>query len=180
MSHRDHQPFSSFDPPPYQTTSYIDDITLKLSSTTALAYVALPAALAYYALSYMRLLPSSPLGIMWYFLVYIMPSKFIFLLDSFLSGPQDIQPGGATKSAKHTAKDQALRRVLGLDGGGILAKLNMARGGAGFSMAADNDHAGAPPGLGNWDNSCYQNSVIQVCMNSTFIPRAKAGWVPIR
>ncbi|KAI9766337.1 MAG: hypothetical protein M1840_006601 [Geoglossum simile] len=161
MSYRDRQPFPSFDPPPpFRATSYIDDITSKPSSTTALAYVALSAALAYYALSYMRLLPPA-LGIMWYFLVYIMPSKVIFLLDSFFSGPQGIQPGDATKSAKHTAKDQALRRLLGLDGAGILAKLNLARGGAGFNVAADSSHKGAPPGLGNWDNSCYQNSVIQ-------------------
>ncbi|KAI9785335.1 MAG: hypothetical protein M1839_000353 [Geoglossum umbratile] len=90
-----------------------------------------------------------------------MPSKLIFLLDSFFSGPQDIPPSGATGPARHAAKDQALRRVLGLDGGGILAKLNMARGGAGFSTAVGNNHEGAPPGLGNWDNSCYQNSVIQ-------------------
>jgi ubiquitin carboxyl-terminal hydrolase 1 len=163
MSYRDRQPFPSFDPPPLRATSYIDDITLKPSSITVLAYVALSAALAYYALSYMRLLPS-PLGVMWHFLVHIMPSKVIFLLDSFFSGPQDVQPGDATKSAKHTAKDQALRRLLGLDGAGILAKLNMARGGVGFNVAADNSHEGAPPGLGNWDNSCYQNSVIQVCI----------------
>jgi len=166
MSYRNHPPFSSFDPPSCQGTSYVGDTASKLSSTTALSYVALSVALGYFTLLYMPFLFASPLGIMWHFWVYIIPSRLIFLLDSFISSSQGMQPSGAAESTGHAAKGQALRRILGLDGGGILGRLNLTRNGTGFSTVMKVDHEGAPPGLGNWDNSCYQNSVIQVCMNS--------------
>ncbi|KAH0547584.1 hypothetical protein FGG08_000309 [Glutinoglossum americanum] len=72
-----------------------------------------------------------------------------------------MQSSGAMVSTDHAAKSQALRRILGLDGGGILEKLNLARNRTAFSTVVKDHHEGAPPGLGNWDNSCYQNSVIQ-------------------
>ncbi|KAH0559213.1 hypothetical protein GP486_004270 [Trichoglossum hirsutum] len=161
MSYWDHQPLSSFRHPTYQKISHIDDTASKLSSTTALSYVALSVALGYFTLLYMQLLSASPLGVIWRFLVYIIPSRLIFLLDSFISSSRGMQSGGAAEPTGHAAKDQALRRILGLDGVGILGKLNLTRNGPGFSAVVKDVHEGAPPGLGNWDNSCYQNSVIQ-------------------
>jgi ubiquitin carboxyl-terminal hydrolase 1 len=166
MSYWNHQPLSSLRYPTYQKISYIDDITSKLSSTTGLGYVALSVVLGYFTLLYMQLLSASLLGVMWHFLVRIIPSRLIFLLDSFISSSRGMQSSGVAEPTGHAAKDQALRRILGLDGAGILGKLNLTRNGAGFSTVVKDNHEGAPPGLGNWDNSCYQNSVIQVCMNS--------------
>jgi ubiquitin carboxyl-terminal hydrolase 1 len=162
MSYRNHQPFSSFEHPTYLKTSYVDDLASKLSSATTLSYVALSIALGYFTLLYMQLLSVSPVDIM----SCIMPSKLIFLLDSFISGSKDMQSGGAVKSTDDVAKGQALRRILGLGVDGILGKLNLVRNGPGYSRVVKVDHEGAPPGLGNWDNSCYQNSVIQVRLDS--------------
>ncbi|KAI9860721.1 MAG: hypothetical protein M1813_005644 [Trichoglossum hirsutum] len=161
MSYWNHQPLSSLRYPTYQKISYIDDITSKLSSTTGLGYVALSVVLGYFTLLYMQLLSASLLGVMWHFLVRIIPSRLIFLLDSFISSSRGMQSSGVAEPTGHAAKDQALRRILGLDGAGILGKLNLTRNGAGFSTVVKDNHEGAPPGLGNWDNSCYQNSVIQ-------------------
>lgn len=49
-----------------------------------------------------------------------------------------------------------LSRTFGLNGSSLLQK--GVRGVAGALSKAPSD---VPPGLGNWDNSCYQNSVIQ-------------------
>jgi ubiquitin carboxyl-terminal hydrolase 1 len=49
-----------------------------------------------------------------------------------------------------------LRRTLGLNGTSLLQK-----GVRGVAGALSKAPSHAPPGLGNWDNSCYQNSVIQ-------------------
>ena len=68
-------------------------------------------------------------------------------------------------SQTHAAKSEALRRMLGTGGNAVLHKMPVEGGmrrasvftrPSGGSAALD-----APPGLGNWDNSCYQNSVLQ-------------------
>ncbi|KAF2264746.1 cysteine proteinase [Lojkania enalia] len=49
-----------------------------------------------------------------------------------------------------------LSSVFGLNTGGLLQK-----GVRGVTGALSKHYNNVPPGLGNWDNSCYQNSVIQ-------------------
>lgn len=49
-----------------------------------------------------------------------------------------------------------LSRTFGLNGASLLQK-----GVRGVAGALSKGPSKAPPGLGNWDNSCYQNSVIQ-------------------
>jgi len=49
-----------------------------------------------------------------------------------------------------------LTSVFGLNGSSLLQK-----GVRGVTGALSKGSSGIPPGLGNWDNSCYQNSVIQ-------------------
>jgi len=75
-------------------------------------------------------------------------------------------------SSMHVMKQEALRGMLGLGGSAIMSKLPAGIGvtvqkaslGA-LSLQRDVDKAKAlsdlPPGLGNWDNSCYQNAVLQ-------------------
>jgi ubiquitin carboxyl-terminal hydrolase 1 len=73
-------------------------------------------------------------------------------------------------SQTHAAKSDALRRMLGLGGNVILQHLPSAGeaiglGGVGrrLSMATGRKTvtSDVPAGLGNWDNSCYQNSILQ-------------------
>lgn len=60
---------------------------------------------------------------------------------------------------------EAIRRIVGLNAGGILGKVQQAQSlpGVGRLLPGKmrNMENRSPPGLGNWDNSCYQNSVIQ-------------------
>jgi ubiquitin carboxyl-terminal hydrolase 1 len=60
-------------------------------------------------------------------------------------GDAAMQPGGSL-----------LSRTLGLNGTSLLHK-----GVRGVAGALSKAPGHVPPGLGNWDNSCYQNSVIQ-------------------
>ena len=67
-------------------------------------------------------------------------------------------------SKGHASKSNAMRRFLGLDGSGLLTTVQRPRT---LSNLSNVFKAVAPtpkktlPGLGNWDNSCYQNSVLQ-------------------
>ncbi|TVY62854.1 Ubiquitin carboxyl-terminal hydrolase [Lachnellula suecica] len=75
--------------------------------------------------------------LLWNCLVYLTPARLLDTIEAYqsplrLSNP-DLQP------RTHAAKSEAMRRM------------NIAAGGL----------DGKPAGLGNWDNSCYQNSVLQ-------------------
>ena len=73
--------------------------------------------------------------------------------------PQDENTGFNSKA--HASKSNAMRRILGLDGTGLLNTIQRTRTisnvGSVFKARPNN----SLPGLGNWDNSCYQNSVLQ-------------------
>ena len=64
-------------------------------------------------------------------------------------------------SKAHANKSNAMRRIFGLDRAGILNTIQRTRTisnvGNVFKARASN----TLPGLGNWDNSCYQNSILQ-------------------
>ena len=68
---------------------------------------------------------------------------------------------GGFDSIQHANKSNALRRAFRLDGQNSISTVQRSRrlsdlGGVFRSRPPEN-----PPGLGNWDHSCYQNSVIQ-------------------
>ncbi len=93
-------------------------------------------------------------------LVFILPGRLLFFIDRRMHGSQPM-----SDSATHAAKSDAMRRILGMDRpGGMMASVFQARSralsvtGSVFGMKLDSDK---PPGLGNIDNSCYQNSVLQ-------------------
>jgi hypothetical protein len=60
-----------------------------------------------------------------------------------------------------SGEGSALKTVFGLDGSNMFKGLgaDTARRSLALLKGGSSD---IPPGLGNWDNSCYQNSVIQV------------------
>lgn len=93
--------------------------------------------------------------------VYCIPTPL--LLDS--ARRQELKANGMI-SQRHAAKSDAFRRVVGLGGNVLL------QGGESIGMGSVMRRASmatkivtptsdAPAGLGNWDNSCYQNSVLQ-------------------
>lgn len=136
--------------------------------TTALAYGSILLYGLYYLLSYLDVPILSPRETLWNALVYCLPTPL--LLD-----PARRQELEATEmlSQTHAAKSDALRRFLGMGGNAILQKLpsGEAIGMGGIMRRMSTSISGskspglvtsdAPAGLGNWDNSCYQNSVLQ-------------------
>lgn len=98
---------------------------------------------------------------LWDALVYILPARLIFTLDDW-KNPTEVRQMNGTL---HEAKSDALRRVFQVDGeGGILASVFKARTQA---VSVTENALGLKPdkrrpaGLGNYDNSCYQNSILQ-------------------
>lgn len=102
-------------------------------------------------------------------LVFILPARLIFALDSWVN---PFQPMSETTT--HTAKSDAMRRIIGIGHPrGMLASVLKARSralsatGSVFGIKTQSDR---PPGLGNIDNSCYQNSILQGLSSLDSIP----------
>ena len=112
-------------------------------------------------------------GFLWDCLVYLTPEKLISLLHPDYNGVQlkaDANDGAVSSSSKNLAKkSQAMRKIFGFDNPGILTKIKRTR-----SLPAPADMSAipskAPPGLGNWDNSCYQNSILQALASLKSLP----------
>ena len=73
----------------------------------------------------------------------------------------EIKPVGGFDSQNHAAKSNAMRRILGLDGTGIMTVVQRTRAISDLGSVFKSKPVSSLPGLGNWDHSCYQNSVIQ-------------------
>ena len=103
--------------------------------------------------------------LLWNFLVRITPSALVQALDKKqIPTGQEKGTGIVEGSGPKTlaAKSEAMRRILGFEGtGGFLTHFQRNRSLSGISNFAKSPPNDGLPGLGNWDNSCYQNSVIQ-------------------
>ena len=135
-------------------------------TSTIVAYGVLVIISVYYLLQYLdyTALPMSEL--LWNSVVYITPNRLVARLDnnfkeSLAEEAENDHTGFDSKG--HASKSNAMRRFLGLDGSGLLTTVQRTRT---LSLSSV-FKAVAPmpkktlPGLGNWDNSCYQNSVLQ-------------------
>ena len=102
----------------------------------------------------------------WNILVYITPSRLLDAVERFTDPLQISNPMWRNIPRTHAMKSEAMRRILGLDTpGGMMnsvASAGRRRLSAlpGISLVAQGAEK-RPAGLGNWDNSCYQNSVLQ-------------------
>ncbi|KAI2465674.1 cysteine proteinase [Annulohypoxylon bovei var. microspora] len=111
--------------------------------------------------------PRHPGELLWDFLITIIPSDVLYALDNWLNPPtfpisESLRPA---RSRSYTAKSELLRRILGMDGsGGIITSVADAgrRSLSSLSSSTLVKHkTDQPPGLGNYDNSCFQNSILQ-------------------
>lgn len=134
------------------------DIASAIVSTTIVLIA------AYYGLQYLDIAVLPAHELLWNALVYVIPMPL--LLNS--ARRQELKANDML-SQSHAAKSDALRKVLGFGGNALLQKLPAGDAiGLGsvsrrLSMATGLRPATSdvPAGLGNWDNSCYQNSVLQ-------------------
>jgi len=141
-----------------------DTFGLTTSIRTIVGYITITAAVIYYLLLYFDY-PILPVHEMpWNCLVYMMPSRLMAALDQNFSNAETApytQGLSGVQSQVHAAKSAVMRRILGLGPRGYLTGFGRARSLSGIKMLPKKDRCNVPPGLGNWDNSCYQNSVIQ-------------------
>ncbi|ESZ96539.1 hypothetical protein SBOR_3041 [Sclerotinia borealis F-4128] len=130
-----------------------------------LSVVAIVIALIYQILIHLDydLLPLSQSA--WNALVYLTPSSLLNFADNY-SNPLRIRNPNMEYPRTHAQKSETMRRLWGLDiPGGIIDSVASAGRRRlstlpliGLGVAGGED---IPAGLGNWDNSCYQNSILQ-------------------
>ncbi|CZS95683.1 related to ubiquitin-specific proteinase UBP1 [Rhynchosporium agropyri] len=104
------------------------------------------------------------LELLWNALVYITPSQLLDAVE-YHQNPLRLTNPSLKNTRTHAEKSEVMRRVLGMDiPGGIIESVTQAGRRRlsilpGLNLTTQGD--GRPAGLGNWDNSCYQNSVLQ-------------------
>ncbi|CAL8574256.1 ubiquitin-specific protease ubp1 [Xanthoria parietina] len=102
--------------------------------------------------------------LLWNSAIYATLKRFICALKT-TSIPTSMdyvrQSAESSESQTHAQKSGPVMRMLGLDGVGLLSRFQPTKRIpiSGTSLRSKSNNK--PPGLGNWDNSCYQNSVIQ-------------------
>ncbi|PSR97147.1 hypothetical protein BD289DRAFT_459118 [Coniella lustricola] len=119
--------------------------------------------------------------LLWDAVVYIIPTYILYTIDRWVNPSLFPTPMLQSQPATHAAKSDALRRILRVDEpGGIVASVSEAGRRAYTSTFSGLKHntSSQPAGLGNWDNSCFQNSVLQGLASLEHLPRYLAGLVP--
>lgn len=131
--------------------------TLQNNQTLVFTFIVLLSI--YILLEWLGFVPVSLIQSLWNILVYITPARIIIALDPRMS-PSDTSPSGSPQMTFH-AKSESMQRILGLDNNSFpFFPRSRSLSGIGSALLGNNKDA-IPSGLGNWDNSCYQNSVIQ-------------------
>jgi len=138
--------------------------SMDTATSTILAYGVFFLLFIYYMLQYLDFPILSLSELAWNALVYMTPTQVISFLHplSDLATTEEERNNKITaKSVGYARKNEAMRQFLGLDGKGIMSNVHRARSMSGIGVIMKGVPSTAPPGLGNWDNSCYQNSVLQ-------------------
>ncbi|KAH8664131.1 hypothetical protein BX600DRAFT_463804 [Xylariales sp. PMI_506] len=107
--------------------------------------------------------PRHPGELLWGFIVTVTPALFLYALDNWLNPPiiplpESMRP---PRPRTYAAKSELLRKILGMDNpGGIISSVASA-GRRSLSTLSIKRNSQQPPGLGNVDYSCFQNSILQ-------------------
>ncbi|GFF26301.1 putative ubiquitin C-terminal hydrolase [Aspergillus udagawae] len=129
------------------------------SNNPTLTYGVVAGILAYLVLNCFGVAPISIPRALWNLIVYLTPSRIVVALDSRTSKLDSTDKDLLTMNFQ--AKSEAMQRILGLDNSSLSSFLPCSTTFSGFGTALLGAKDNLPPGLGNWDNSCYQNSIIQ-------------------
>ncbi|KAF5236668.1 hypothetical protein FAUST_6464 [Fusarium austroamericanum] len=103
---------------------------------------------------------------LWDGLVFVVPERLLDAIDTpDTSTTTTSLPMLRAERSRHDVKSDKMRRVLGLDrSGGVMSSVLQVRSRA-LSLTGSvlglKSEPFCPPGLGNMDNSCYQNSILQ-------------------
>ncbi|KAJ5310151.1 uncharacterized protein N7443_002612 [Penicillium atrosanguineum] len=144
----------------YASRSTHDETTpTALLNNQTFAYALVAIFSVYFLLDHFGFTPVSLIRLLWNVLVYLTPSRLVVALDSRMSysDPSSPRPSQMTFHLKH----EAMQRIFGLDNNSFpFFPRSRSLSGFGSALLGNNKDA-VPSGLGNWDNSCYQNSIIQ-------------------
>ncbi|KAH8765814.1 hypothetical protein BGZ57DRAFT_901229 [Hyaloscypha finlandica] len=148
----------------YREGIYGSDRFASVGFIVPLIFCFIPIAYHIFFLLDYDLLPLPEL--LWNILVYLTPSQLLDAIETYTNPLRIANPALKGIPRTHAAKSETMRRLLGLDKpGGIIG--SVAQAGRrristlpGINMTVQAAE-GRPAGLGNWDNSCYQNSVLQ-------------------
>ncbi|KAL4722731.1 ubiquitin-specific protease ubp1 [Fusarium chlamydosporum] len=107
---------------------------------------------------------------LWDGFVFVVPERLLDAIDTpgtstTTTTTSAAQPMLRAARSRHDVKSDKMRRVLGLDrSGGVMSSVLQVRSRA-LSLTGSvlglKGESSCPPGLGNMDNSCYQNSILQ-------------------
>ncbi|CAG8107325.1 unnamed protein product [Penicillium olsonii] len=146
--------------PNHYTSRSYETAREMLQGNSLIAFIITVLCFVFIALDYYRLTPISFLHICWDLVVYITPSRIVVALDPCMADTEAVAQGS---SLPPQAKSDAMMRILGgisasspfpaLPGPQTLSTF-------GNALLGSTRNA-APPGLGNWNNSCFQNSLVQ-------------------
>ncbi|KXJ93202.1 hypothetical protein Micbo1qcDRAFT_161159 [Microdochium bolleyi] len=109
-----------------------------------------------------------PGQVLWDIIVTVTPASLLYSLDNWLHPPmfpvsKSLAP--AAQPQTYAAKSDALRRILGMDKPGGIIKTVASAGLKGINTFSNGSllksKTDRPAGLGNYDNSCFQNSILQ-------------------
>ncbi|KAI1352497.1 hypothetical protein F5Y01DRAFT_89769 [Xylaria sp. FL0043] len=134
--------------------------------------VLVPLALLFFTALYQSLHSSAafphvrhPGELLWDLIVTAIPARLLYALDRWLHPPIFPLPEStlSTQPSSYAEKSDVLRRILGMDSPSsiINAVAHAGKSISSFSSIKSKRIFDQPPGLGNYDNSCFQNSILQ-------------------
>ena len=143
--------------------AYLDREASVTSRESRIVFTVMAIILTYLLLSFFDVLPDTFDRILWESFVRMTPSRVVYFWDKMAAtyAPANIQRFTEDQLGDQQAKGEALKRLLGLDRNRFMTTFQRARSFSGIGSVFTAGKSDIPAGLGNWDNSCYQNSVIQ-------------------
>lgn len=180
---RRHDPLHNQNPLPYGAYYSEEKLWDRLSQPSVLIPVLVLLVTAAYqfahnqAASRGRQLPSVG-DLIWDAIVFICPAGLLYAIDRWVNPPLFPIPMLQPQPATHAAKSDVLRKILRTDQpGGIVASVSEAgRRTLSNTFSGPKGKSAQPAGLGNWDNSCFQNSILQGLASLKHLPRYLGGF----
>jgi ubiquitin carboxyl-terminal hydrolase 1 len=114
----------------------------------------------------------------WDGIVFVCPAGLLYAVDRWVNPPLFPMPMLQPQPATHAAKSDVLCKILRTDQpGGIVASVSEAgRRTLSNTFSGPRGKSDQPAGLGNWDNSCFQNSILQGLASLKHLPRYLSGF----
>ncbi|KAH9910103.1 cysteine proteinase [Xylariomycetidae sp. FL2044] len=152
---------------------FFQDIQNTLWNRLQQSSVLVPVVILVFTVFYQSL-HSSPFShvrhpgeLLWDLIITITPARLLYAIDNWLNPPMFPMPHPlvAAHSRTYAAKSDLLCRILRMDRPGGLMSSVAHVGRKSFSTLSSSPlvkrNIDQPPGLGNYDNSCFQNSILQ-------------------